>query len=185
MCSNTHNSCFVFCFLLQLYSIWDHKSYVIFLYWIFCIFWWFFQIFKISQTWVWKSILQISHVWLDLTSWFIDDQRSHDFSPYFKHFFGFFIWRNFIFRVEFPKKENDYIISGSINCVAWVGGFLYVVVWQCLVVISLRYSPIDLQGQISNKGNQNRKLVHFSLAFLGNVCSLLVVMNRKKLQYLP
>ena len=31
--------------------------------------------------------------------------RSHDFSPYFKHFCGIFVWRNFMFRVEFLKKE--------------------------------------------------------------------------------
>jgi hypothetical protein len=32
---------------------------------------------------------------------------------------------------------------------------------------------------------QKRKLPHFGLAFLGNICSLLVVMSSKKLQYLP
>jgi len=32
---------------------------------------------------------------------------------------------------------------------------------------------------------QKRKLAHFGIAFLGNSCSLFVVMSRKKLQYLP
>ncbi len=52
-----------------------------------------------------------------------------------------------------PKKETDYVISGLINCVALVSGFLNLVVWQCLVLISLRYSLIDFQGWISKKGN--------------------------------
>ena len=94
-----------FCFLLQWYSVWDHMSYVICLYWIFCIFLGIFQIFEISQTRVWKSILQISHVWLGLTSWFFDDQDYMIFSPYFKHFCGIFVWRNFMFRVKFLKQE--------------------------------------------------------------------------------
>ena len=52
-------------------------------------------------------------------------------------------------RVKFPKKENDYVISGSTNCVALVSSFLNVVVWEHLVLISLRYPLIDFQGWIS------------------------------------
>ena len=141
----------------------------------------------------------------------------------------------FSFRVEFPKKEIDYIVSGSIKSVALVSGFLNVVVWQYLMLISQRYSPINSQGwfrvnqlcslaqrlskcgymivfgadfiEISTKwfsgsnfskeidnvmctlgsigGFPKMGIAHGSLVILGNVCSLLVMMGRKKLQYLP
>ena len=57
------------------------------------------------------------------------------------------------FQGLISQKGNGYIISGSINCVALVSGFLNVVVWQCLVLISLRYLLIHFQGQISKKGH--------------------------------
>ena len=72
------------------------------------------------------------------------------------------------------------------------------VIWQYLVLISLTYLHIDFQGQISKEGNHNvmctlwssggfpkMEIAPFGLAILGNVCSLLVVMSSKKMQYLP
>ena len=68
----------------------------------------------------------------------------HEFSPFCKDCLVFYwlIWS------EFPKMEI------SINCVAVVSGFLNVVIWWYLVLISLRYSQNNFQGQISKKGNQ-------------------------------
>ena len=68
----------------------------------------------------------------------------HEFFPFYKDFSVFLLA-----YLVFPKMEI------SINCVALVSGFLNVVIWQYLVLISLRYSHIDFQGQISKKGNHN------------------------------
>ena len=102
---------------------------------------------------VFPNYLRFAYVWhhgLCLASWFNHD---HDHTN-FLHFIRIFWYFYWLIWLEFPKMEI------SINCVALVSGFLNVVIWQYLVLISLRYSQIDFQGQISKKGNQKCN-VHF------------------------